>query len=331
MCGRLLARARTDRAAIIAFVLELDGLHQDRFERVWHNRFRFNVLEYAQIVRRRYDDRWIMAKGGRCRKHYIRYIARAAGASAGELINLFITCSASSGWFISCCINCSTSAGELTIFPISCNASVGELINWANTVSASSGDCDASGGFEPLVDDCKEATADESSSASEERELCGLLYAEELGVLLSSDGEAIRLTSLGPYSEDEELFQQSPPSNVSSDFSRFILVGTLVLPGVVSRSLVAVPASEALPLLSLFLARFCSIFFRFSTLSSSDMMYSFFMPIRKHFSSRHFWQKRRVTTVISQFSLNGHVNPLVDSALRRKKALQLSQVTALKL
>ncbi|EAT41125.1 AAEL007212-PA, partial [Aedes aegypti] len=39
----------------------------------------------------------------------------------------------------------------------------------------------------------------------------------------------------------------------------------------------------------------------------------------------------RVTTVISQLSLNGHVNPLVERAFLRKNALQLSQVIALKL
>lgn len=55
------------------------------------------------------------------------------------------------------------------------------------------------------------------------------------------------------------------------------------------------------------------------------------MPILKHFWRRHRWQNRRVITVISQHSLNGHEKSLLDSALRRKKALQLSHVTALKL
>lgn len=60
-------------------------------------------------------------------------------------------------------------------------------------------------------------------------------------------------------------------------------------------------------------------------------MYSFFIPTVKHFCNRHFWQNRRVTTVTLQSSLNGHVNSLVDKAFRRKNALQLSHVMALKL
>lgn len=78
-------------------------------------------------------------------------------------------------------------------------------------------------------------------------------------------------------------------------------------------------------------ARFCSIFRRFSILSSSLIMFSVFIPISKHFWSRHRWQNRRVTTVISQLSLNGHCIDLADRALRRKNALQLSHVIALKL
>jgi hypothetical protein len=55
------------------------------------------------------------------------------------------------------------------------------------------------------------------------------------------------------------------------------------------------------------------------------------MPTLKHFSNRHFWQNLRVMVVISQALENGQENFLLDMALRRKNALQLSHVMALKL
>uniref|UniRef100_A0A8W7PLK1 Uncharacterized protein n=1 Tax=Anopheles coluzzii TaxID=1518534 RepID=A0A8W7PLK1_ANOCL len=61
------------------FLSNLDRLHQDRFERMGHDRFCFNVLKYAQIVCGRHDYRWIVTEGGRCRKYHVRYVAGAAG------------------------------------------------------------------------------------------------------------------------------------------------------------------------------------------------------------------------------------------------------------
>lgn len=51
----------------------------------------------------------------------------------------------------------------------------------------------------------------------------------------------------------------------------------------------------------------------------------------KHFSRRHRWQNLRVTTLIVHEWENGQVSVFLESAFRRKNALQLSQVIALKL
>ncbi len=47
---------------------------------------------------------------------------------------------------------------------------------------------------------------------------------------------------------------------------------------------------------------FSSIFCRFLAFSSSVRMYSFLMPISKHFFNRHLLQKRRFDTSILHFS-----------------------------
>jgi hypothetical protein len=60
-------------------------------------------------------------------------------------------------------------------------------------------------------------------------------------------------------------------------------------------------------------------------------MYSFFIPTLKHFSKRHRWQNLRVIVLISQALEKGQENFFAETALRRKNALQLSHVTALKL
>lgn len=69
------------------------------------------------------------------------------------------------------------------------------------------------------------------------------------------------------------------------------------------RSLTVSPS--ALKASSIRLSLFSSTRCFFSSRASSDMIHSFFMPTSKHFVSRHRWQNRLETTLISHCSLNG--------------------------
>ena len=65
-----------------------------------------------------------------------------------------------------------------------------------------------------------------------------------------------------------------------------------------------------------FFCRFSAILAFFCCFSASDKMYSFFIPISKHFFNRHLWQNRRVITVTSHSLLNGHLNSCKKTRLK---------------
>uniref|UniRef100_A0A182U5S4 Uncharacterized protein n=1 Tax=Anopheles melas TaxID=34690 RepID=A0A182U5S4_9DIPT len=145
-----------------------------------HDRFCFNVLKYAQIVCGWHDYRWIVTEGGRCRKHHVRYVAGAAGRrwlyGGAHLVQLMVVM-LTMRFTMSSALELIVTTGRRSSPPAV------RQFDWDGCISL---------GFDATADDCRQATADESSSASEEREPCGL-YADELGVLLSSEGDAIRL------------------------------------------------------------------------------------------------------------------------------------------
>lgn len=76
---------------------------------------------------------------------------------------------------------------------------------------------------------------------------------------------------------------------------------------------------------------FCIIFTRLINFCSSVSIHSLFIPIWKHFNKRHLEQNLRVTRSITHLLSNKHLSLCSLNALRLKKALQDSQVTALKL